>query len=94
MVPIATDAASGFRVTVDQLEAAVDAQDEARLEQMLGAILARHGVRLNIEVLQRDSDLGTSLGLPGPPQRGVTGRLDRTLSRLEEVLADQGRRHR
>jgi tetratricopeptide (TPR) repeat protein len=31
-------------LTVDQLEAAVDAQDEARLEQMLGAILARRGV--------------------------------------------------
>jgi predicted acylesterase/phospholipase RssA len=60
----------------------------------LEPILANHGIRLNIEVLRRDNDLETSLGLPGRPQPDVTERLDRTLSRLEELLADQGSRHR
>ncbi len=80
-----TVAQHAYRSTREQL---------LRRREELEPILARHGVRLNVEALRRDNDLGTSLGLPGEPQSGVTERLDRTLSRLEEVLADQGRRHR
>ncbi len=63
-------------------------QDLLNRRKELEPILARHGARLRVDVLEdEDRDLWTSVGLDARATRApVTERLDRTLSDLESLL--------
>ncbi len=57
-----------------------------RRKDELSPILEPHGVRLRTDVLEEERDLASSVGLRDCGKVPVTEELDRTLTKLEEIL--------
>jgi len=59
-----------------------------RRREELEPILARHGIGLRVDSLREERDLEPTLGIRQRPRAAVTDELNRTLTRLEDLMRE------